>query len=180
MTAWQKALLVLALAWILTLALIKIFISSIYDVIPPKPPTAAEMKVIESRFFEMRPQLESVVDLVQSTGWDSLLRTRANAARMHEDARAARAQEDLEVIDARADKLLASMRSRLVQDNDGHGFVEVRSESLIYVRALIRRGRGASAGWCYAGYIYSSEWPEHATRQLTDHWYLYSYETGPG
>ena len=67
MTAWQKALLVLALAWILTLALIKIFISSIYDVIPPKPPTAAEMKVIESRFFEMRPQLESVVDLVQST-----------------------------------------------------------------------------------------------------------------
>ena len=145
-----------------------------HDPVPPSPPTATEIAMIESRFAEIRPELEKVVKFVANEGWDRLRAARDSAATKLDSTALAEAQRSISQFNGRLEAWVGGSSDL----RDVH--VDVQRESLIYFRVFARRGKGPSAGWAYAGYVHARRWPDRATKQLDEGWYLYTEMMVPG
>ena len=156
---------------------------------PPRPPTAAEMSGLESRFPALRETLERVALAYQEghlrAGRDTL--SSPSPASRHDrrpEDQVLRHEQDVR---ARVQGLW--MRPQPVTLDIA------QSDSLIYIAAWSRRGYGFSAPLNAAGYVYASRdpgdrsaWPVSGSGHLPDvgfpvpgryqhldgRWYLYS------
>jgi len=138
---------------------------------PPRPATRAELQQLEARFHAVRDTLEELVLIYRHGIHLAEIRDSLFAA-----GDSLRVRELEREYDARLKRL-----GPLCPDPAGPG-VGIISDSLMYIEAWARRGRGFDAPWSSAGYVYSngstkSPW---FYKHLDGDWYLYSSPTGWG
>lgn len=145
-----------------------------YHVKPPNPPSQEELHAIETRFPQVRATLERIVAFEARSEWRTLRAIRDSLARSGDFDGLALLQTQFDEHDRQIEKVLREVRPPLPRADARVRRVDARSESLIYVPMLARRGRGAGAPWVYAGYVYASGWAPDATQRLDEHWSVYS------
>lgn len=130
----------------------------------PRSATPAELGELESIFPSMRDTLERRI---------LLYREGIHLANIRDSLFAA--GESLRVRQLERDYNARLSQFRRMSDGPGAG--GAISESLIYIEAWARRGRGFDAPWSSAGYVYSSRPGFKAPlfrKHLGGNWYLYS------
>lgn len=136
---------------------------------PPRPATRAELRQLESRFPAVRETLEQLV-LVYRQG--------NHLAQIRDSLFAAGETLRVRQLEREYNAGVVGLRPLYPV---GEGSIVV-SDSLMYIEAWARRGRGFDAPWSSAGYAYAS-WPTRARwihKHLGGHWYLYSIPAGWG
>jgi hypothetical protein len=167
-----RLLLVLGAGAVLTAVVavaLQLSIGPFVEEAPPTPPTAEDLAALEARFQALHGVLDQLVEAEQFGNHvrvirDSLLR-QGDTLRVREMERE---------YGERGYRLASQIHPPL------RGQTIYMSDSLVYISAWARRGKGFSAPWWYAGYVYASEPPSggrHALyRHLDGRWYLFSID----